>query len=175
MGLLGRLFGRSSEPPDVYTGLRRQALTLRPDQIGLTPGPDAPIYGVIMETGYPDAVATFVCMGDGTTSLYLSTGGGILGAGDHESVRNACLRMLAITNEYAADFIAACESADPGFPLPGDGEVVFHLLTTEGVHDAAGLEEDLGEQRHPFSALFNNCHQVMGEMRMVDEALRGGA
>lgn len=175
MGLLGKLFGRSAGPPDVYSDLRLQALSLRPEQIGLGPESVAPIHGVVMETGYPAAVATFVCIADGTTSLYLSTGGGILGAGEHENVRSACLRMLAITNEYAADFLDACTPADPSFPLPGEGEVVFHLLTRDGVYDAGGPELDLAEQRHPFSALFNNCHQVLGHVRIVDEELRGPA
>jgi hypothetical protein len=98
MGLIGRLFG-GSRPPEsnVFHGLRNRALTVTAPELGLEPDPAAPIHGVIMETGYPEAVATFVCLRDGAVSLYLSTGGGVIGGGQDESERAACLEMLQIT------------------------------------------------------------------------------
>jgi hypothetical protein len=56
-------------------------------------------------------------------SLYLSTGGGVIGGGQQESVRTACVEMLSITNQYAEDFIAACEPVST-FAMPGEGEVL---------------------------------------------------
>jgi hypothetical protein len=38
--------------------------------------PEAPVWGILMETGYSEATATLLALGDGTTSLYLSSGGG---------------------------------------------------------------------------------------------------
>jgi hypothetical protein len=170
MGVFGKLFGRSGPPEnDVYHNLRHRALNVRPSELGVEPDPEAPIYAVIMETGYPDAVATFACFRDGTVSLYLSTGGGVIGGGEHEDVRDACLEMLSITNKYAQDFIAACNRVST-FPLPSEGEVFFHLLTAEGVYQARCMEHALAEQRDPFSALFNNCHAVMSEVRKIEES-----
>ena len=124
MGLIGKLFGGSGPPnTDVYHDLRNRALSVTMTELGLEPDPKAPIHAVIMETGYPEAVATFACLGDGTVSLYLSTGGGVIGGGQQETVRNACVEMLSITNEYAQDFIAACEPVS-AFPLPGQTLVV---------------------------------------------------
>ena len=43
--------------------------------------PEMPVvWGVVMETGYPEAVVTLVSLGDRTTSLYFSNGGGIIQA-----------------------------------------------------------------------------------------------
>jgi len=110
MGFIRKLFGGSRpNEAEVYHGLRGQALSVTTAQLGLEPDPKAPIHAVLMETGYPDAVATFACLGDGTVSLYLSNGGGVIGAGQHENVRSACLEMLSLTNKYAKDFIAACQ------------------------------------------------------------------
>jgi hypothetical protein len=168
MGLVGKLFGRSEPPSDeAYRKLRERALAVTTKELGLDPDPQAPIHAVIMETGYPDAVATFACFRDGTVSLYLSTGGGVIGGGQHETVQRACLEMLSITNEYAHDFIAACERVST-FPLPGQGEVFFYLATTDGVYQARCREEALAQQRDPFSALFNNCQAVMSELREVE-------
>ena len=169
MGLIGKLFG-SSRPPenDVYRDLRNRALHVTTGDLGLEPDPKSPIHAVIMETGHPGAVATFACFRDGTVSLYLSTGGGVIGAGQHETVRSACLEMLSIANEYAADFLAACKPASD-FALPAEGDVFFYLITSDGAYQAKCREDALAEQRDPFSALFNNCHAVMSEVRQIGE------
>lgn len=169
MGLIGRLFGGSRPPEsDVFHGLRNRALTVTAPALGLELDPAAPIHGVIMETGYPEAVATFVCLRDGAVSLYLSTGGGVIGGGQHESVRAACLEMLQITNRYAPDFLAVCKQVST-FPLPGAGEVFFYLLVDGAVHMATSREDALAAQRDPFSALFNNCQAVLSELRKAEE------
>jgi hypothetical protein len=167
MGIIQRLFGGSRPPADgAFEGLRRRALGVTVADLGVQPEAQAPIHGVIMETGYPEAVATFVCLRDGTVSLYLSTGGGVIGGGQHAAVRDACLEMFAITNRYAPDFLAAC-TAVSGFPLPGAGEVFFYLLA-DRVYQAKCREDVLAAQQDPFSALFNNMHAVMTELRQVE-------
>jgi hypothetical protein len=167
MGLIGKLFGRSGVAEnDVYRDLRNRALHVTTVELGLQPDRSAPIHAVIMETGDEGSVSTFACFRDGTVSLYFSTGGGVVGGGQHESVRNACFEMLSITNEYAQDFIAACQRVST-FALPGDGEVFFYLITSDGVYQAQCIEDVLAEQRDPFSALFNNCHAVMSEVRQM--------
>jgi hypothetical protein len=64
---------------DVYRGLRAQALQLTAAQVG----PADAVFGVLMETGYPEAVVSLVALSDGTASLYFSNGGGIIGTGGH--------------------------------------------------------------------------------------------
>ncbi len=49
---------------DVYHGLRNRALNVTAADLGVSPDRDAPILAVIMETGYPEAVATFACFRD---------------------------------------------------------------------------------------------------------------
>lgn len=169
MGLFGKLFGGSRPPEsDAFRDLRNRALTVTALELGLEPDPAAPIHGVIMETGYPEAVATFVCLRDGTVSLYFSTGGGVIGGGQDGSVREACLEMLQITNKYATDFLAASKQVST-FPLPGTGEVFFYLLVGDAVHLAKSREDALAAQRDPFSALFNNCQAVLSEVRKAEE------
>jgi hypothetical protein len=169
MGSIGKLFGRSRPPKDdVYQDLRNRALNVTTAELGLEPDPTAPIHAVIMEAGDQGTVSTFVCLRDGTVSLYFSTGGGVIGGGQHETVRDACFEMLSITNKYAQEFLAACTRVST-FALPGDGEVFFYLITSDGVYQAQCMEDALAEQRDPFSALFNNCHAVMAEVRQIEE------
>ena len=169
MGLIGKLFGASRPPQnEVYSKLRNQALNVTTRDLDLDSDPAAPIHAVIMETGQADAVATFACFLDGSASLYLSTGGGVIGGGQHESVRTACVEMMSITNKYAAAFMAACKPVS-SFAYPGNREVFFYLVTDKGVYQARCRQSALAEQRDPFSALFNNCHAVMSEVRQIAE------
>lgn len=169
MGIVGRLFSGSRPPEnEIYLKLRHQALHVTTRDLGLDPDPASPIRAVIMETGHADAVATFVCLRDGGVSLYVSTGGGVIGAGQHERVRTSCVEMMTITNKYAADFMAASKPVS-SFAYPGNGDVFFYLVTGNGAYQARCREDALAEQRDPFSALFNNCHAVMAEVRAIEE------
>lgn len=168
MGLFSRLTGKSRPDDNPYDGLRQQVLRVQPGDIGLQVSAENPIFGVVMETGMGRDVATFLCLADGTVSLYLSTGGGVIGAGQHAAVRVASDEMLRLTNEYAAAYIAACGSA-PG-RIPKNGMVHFHLLTGDGVHTAECRESDLQAQQDPFANLYSNCHQVMAEVREAESA-----
>lgn len=165
MGLFRNPFARPDpEASATYARLRQQVLEVRPEAIGLGRNDGQPIFGIVMETGMGRDVATFVCLADGTVSLYLSTGGGVIGAGQHEAVRSAAEELLAITNAYAADFIGA---AAPGLQprLPSDGQVHFTLLTHSGIHSVACDEKALEAEEDAFASLFSNCHAVLAEVR----------
>lgn len=118
------------------------------------------MWGVIMETGYPEAVATLVVLGDGTTSLYFSNGGGIIGAGEHEVVRAAGEVLLSSAEEYLDDFTVVTAT-----PLPEVGQVRFYLRTFTGTLRAEAHEEDLGESRHKLSPVFHAAHSVIAAVR----------
>lgn len=81
-------------PADVYSGLRCQVLALKPNDHGLS---DRQPFAVLMETGYEEAVATLAVIADGTTSLYFSNGGGVIGAGQHAAVRKASSDFLPMS------------------------------------------------------------------------------
>ena len=42
-----------------------------------------------MEMAFPEGAATLVSLADGTTSMYTSTGGGVIGGGAHDAVVQA--------------------------------------------------------------------------------------
>ena len=113
-----------------------------------------------METGYPEAVASLVTITDGTTSLYFSTGGGIIGAGDHVSVREAADTFIAAADASVNAFVPASEH-----PFPSTGRVRFYVRTFDGLLTAEADEEDLGENRHHLSPLFHLGHAVIAAVR----------
>lgn len=144
------------ETADAYTDLRNQALNWKPDVL-----PDgAALLAVLMETGYPGAVATLAAVADGAVSLYFSNGGGIIGAAEHAPVRQAASNFLS----SAQTFVSRTAKAQT-FPLPMEGHVRFYLVTSRGTYTIEALEDDLGHHRHSFSPLFHQGHDLISAIR----------
>jgi hypothetical protein len=145
---------------EVYTDLRRQVLEVTPEQIGIG---GAPIVALLMETGYPEAVATLVAVADGTTSLYFSNGGGIIGAGAHETVAAANHRWLETAAEFLPQLAAVVEP-----PPPAEGMTQFVAVTRGGLRGETAPETQLGEGAHPLAPLFHAGQDVITQIRLVE-------
>jgi hypothetical protein len=177
---LRKIFGKASDPTrvprdtspnGVYSGLRHQALSLRRADGGIpAPPPDAPIWGMLMEIGHPGATATLFTVIDGTTSLYLSSGGGIIGGQGHENVREANAAFIKTANQFY-QYLKSCES----FPVPAIGQTIFYAITDSGILTADGLDADLGSDKHPLSPLFYAGHAVLTPLFQTSENAGGDA
>jgi hypothetical protein len=161
MGILN-LFGKKNdyEPAEIYLRLRSQVLSRTPSEIHALPGLSPALLGVLMESGYPEAVVTLVTIADGTVSLYFSNGGGIIGIGEYERVRKASVEFLSL----AERFIAKAQPTND-HPLPSKGYITFYFITSSGLFFATAKEKDLENKQHP---LFLKAHKVISEARDVD-------
>jgi hypothetical protein len=150
-------------PKETMRDLREQALTRSASQLGLSPLPDRPhVFGILMETGYGEGVASLVAFAEGSTSLYFSNGGGIIGAGEHAPVRTALPPFFAAAEARRTSFAPAAST-----PLPDHGRVRFYLRTFEGTLTAEAGEEDLGHMKHDLSPLFHAGHAVIAAVRQA--------
>ena len=116
-----------------------------------------------METGYPDGAATLVCLSDGTTSLYTSSGGGIIGGGSHESVVRQTEKLLQVVDGHLAQMAEAVDQS-----LPADGYTIIRALTREGPRTYQALEVDLGKGRSVMSPVFYAAHDVITQLRLIE-------
>jgi len=164
----GRVRGsRGSAGPGAgaYQHLRSQALTIDRAAAGIpAPSPDAPVWGLLMDMGFPNGTATLFTLADGTTSLYYSSGGGVLGGHDHEAVRLANAALLTQANRLVARMTPTST-----FPLPAAGTTTFYARTDSGIVVGGGADEDLGRDRHDLSELFRSGHAVLTELRLICE------
>jgi hypothetical protein len=150
----------------MYSILRHQALSIQRTEIDIpAQHPEAPVWGILMETGYSDGTATLFAPSDGTTSLYLSSGGGVIGSHAHQSVRQVNAEFLETANHYY-QHMKPTES----FPVPVEDHTLFYVLTDSGVLGWAGLEDDLDYGRHPLSPLFHAGHRVITELRLISDS-----
>jgi hypothetical protein len=148
----------------IYEDMRARALAVTADDLGVD-RQDAAVFGVLMDMAYPEGAATLIGLADGTTSLYHSGGGGIIGGGEHAHIAALTRTWVAA----GAEVVDALEPADD-CPLPAAGLVQFVLLTPEGKRAATAPEEELGAGGHELSRLFYAGHDVITELRLIDES-----
>lgn len=154
-----------SEPAQTYLQLRKRIISLDPAEVGLVPSSTVQhVWGVLMDTGYEVGIATLVSLADGTTSLYFSTGGGMLGSGDFAPVSEASKAMVIEAEKCLIEMIAAVE-----FPLPALGRVRFSCLTFSGIYCAEADEVILRSGKHPLSNLYLLAHETLEQLRLSAE------
>jgi len=151
---------------EAYSGLRNMVFSIKPEGIGIKLKDPGEVWGVVMETGYPKAVASLVALADGTVSLYFSNGGGIIGLGPHAGPHRAALSFLATSQQFS-------KQVEPtkSYPLPKPSYTRFYFLTGNGLLTTEVKEDDLGNNRHKLSPLFFKGHELISEVRMVDQKL----
>ncbi len=154
------------EISETYNGLRSNAFSITPENINLSLNNKNSVYGIIMETGYPDAVVSLISLADGTTSLYFSNGGGMIGIGKHEKPK---AKSIFFTNEANNYLPFSQQEKSNKFRLPEKNEVIFYFLTTNGIFSFADLEENLGNEKSKLSKLFFIAHELITEARLVSE------
>lgn len=160
--------GEERPDGDPMVELRRRALHADASDYGMEPTERFPnVFGVVMDTTYPNGVVTLVAFADGTASLYTSTGFGIIGGGGHPQVVRAGRALL----RAAEDQRSAC-LPDPSDEAPPEGAVTIRLLTYAGRMAVTEEEVVLGEGHSALSGVFHAAHGVITELRQIDEAAR---
>ncbi|OGR81070.1 MAG: hypothetical protein A2X32_09000 [Elusimicrobia bacterium GWC2_64_44] len=153
----------------VYRGLREMALKSTPTELGIDveklPGP---LYGVVMDFTVSDVLGTLVAFVGGEASLYLSSGGGVVGGGAHETVREAAFGLVMNTNEHVGKMRRV-----EGFPPPKTGEVVFYGLTKTGVLTVTEAEEKLVDRASDVWPIYYSAQELISELREVAVKGRG--
>jgi len=120
----------SGAPGQATVGLREAVLS-RQILTGQTPDTSGRMRCALMDWGAGGGVATLAAFDDGTVSLYTSTGGGIIGAGSHETVRTAATAFRATVEQVRARF-----SPQTDYAVPGPDTVVFWAVTGEHTYSS---------------------------------------
>ena len=155
---------RLTLPDELYLALRDQALRVKREQIGLPvpPHPGDP-FAVVMDWDLSEGTATVVAISDGTASMYYSSGGGAIGgAQSRDSIRQAAQQAVTTAAEFRPQMQKVTK-----YPLPQRGQVVFYLLTDDGVFTQSAPQESLASARHPLSKLGNAMQNVITQYRLA--------
>ena len=149
----------------VYKGLRDQALGMSREEVGLPPLPEgAPAWLVLMEFGFPSGTATILGFLSGAASLYIDSGGGIIGGEGHAAIREAAIALVHRANQHQDLFQPTTE-----LPSVRPGWVAFCLRTEEATLTATAPESELRQGCHPLTPLFLAGNDVLTQLRIITE------
>ena len=164
--LRDRLFGhkraRERDGEELYREMRSGLLTVPASEVNLSPTEEYPvIWAGLMDWHVGSGVATLVAVADGTVTLYLSSGGGVIGAGAHDDVMAVARRFLGSLAAHT-DTLGRSDS----LPLPGPNGVRFVARTYDGTLASAEIATDeLGEGRHALSPVFDVAQELIAVVR----------
>lgn len=152
----------SPNPTELYLTLRGRVFDLA-NQTKLTPN-EFGLFALVKEYVLNEVVVTEVYVCDGSASLYFSNGGGRIGAGNHESVKDATKRLFEVIGESYKQF--ATHSSPP--PFTKQDITVFYFVSESGIHAAASLTSDLHYEDHLLHNIFHASELVKTEMRSLE-------
>ena len=145
-----------------YSDLRIAVLNLKGPEIGLKEN-SPEIIACLMETGYEDGSATLVMVADGTVSLYTSNGGGTIGAGEHEKIRDEAKTFLKLALAKVAEMQPVTS-----YPVPINGHTTFYFKKSGKIYSHTEKEDDLGNNRSTFSKIFLQGHAVISGIQEME-------
>ncbi len=158
------MFGRKdNEAGDDNPTARLRLMALTESQQSLGQGEDTNprVWMAMMDWPIETAMVTLVSFADGTTSLYFSNGGGIIGAGAHEPVVRAAARFLAVSELLLAGFVPTVD-----FDQPDSGTVRFFARTPTSTLVADAVLKDIEAGTHLLLPLFARAQDVITAVRM---------
>ena len=152
------------EPSPTYLGLRQMALEEARGTVSAE-GTDHPdVLGVVVDIPSDRDFLSITALADGTTSMYTSPGGGTIGAGAHQAVREATSGLLRVLQGMLDQLPP---NDDVGLP-PAD-LVLVTVLTPDGRRRGAiPLEAFWGREPSGVVELIVAIHEVITAVREVD-------
>lgn len=150
---------------NAFEGLRNMAFSATPEQLQLSlPKDKTVVYGLIMDWGIDGATATIVSYQTGDASMYLSSGGGVIGGGQHQSVNTAAKQFVSSAQTYL-DKAIKTETTD----LPITDQVKFYFLTNKGKFVGQELIKNFENKSSEWLKLFEEGNKVLTELRISTE------
>ncbi len=145
-----------------YNDLRNQAFSVTKEQLQLVD--DNELFGLIMDWDLGDGTMTLITFRTGDASMYLSSGGGVIGGGQHENVRSAVVSCLNTAERY----LKSSEKVEHS-TLPKPNSVNFYFLTTAGHYLIFEEMQNFEIESSQVYQLFKEANNVISELRLISE------
>jgi hypothetical protein len=152
-------------PDNRFLDLRNMALNVTPEQLQLSlPAEQTKVFGVVMDWDLGDGTMTLITYQTGDASMYLSSGGGVIGGGQHENVSKASKEFVSIAQNY----LDKSSKADTT-TLPDKDCFKFYFLTNKGKFVAQENIDNIESKTSKWLNLFENANNVITELRLTTE------
>lgn len=158
MGLLKNIFDMQPQL-NPFDQLRDEALSLK--AVDVCCNDALSVYCTVVDMHMRSGIATLVCVGDGTTSIYRQSGGGMVGLGhQYRDVAKSSQRLLAEAGKLLSHLVLTDE-----FSLPQRNHHTTYLLTKNGTYKAHIDTNNIDLADVPAKALFYLYQDVITSIR----------
>jgi hypothetical protein len=168
MSLFSNLFGckpQTYEVADIYRDMRQGVIDLSDPATSKIPDlKNGDRIAILLETGFDEGCYTLVAYKDGACSLYLSHGGGTIGAGEHPEVATVARDFLNFSEQFEPQ-LTEIET----YPYPQPDHTRFYIIKGGSVLTGEFKENDLGNGELPLSPLFHKGHELISAIRIMEE------
>ena len=154
----------SSNQQDQYLDLRNMALTASTENLGLKNIDNNKVFGIVTDMAMQNGTATVVAFLTGDTSLYLSSGGAYIGAGNHEDVNHKIREIVEGLQKYKNQG-NPIEFAE----LPTSDQIKFNLLTKDGMYQITASGEEIMSGSSEYLDLYKEVDKIMTLIRLKSE------
>lgn len=144
-----------------YETLRGIALSTSPGAMLATiPQGETAVYSAVMDWDMGNDIVTLVTNITGEATLYVKSGGGIIGSGKYPNVSSAAQQFTAAAQAHLSHATSTTNT-----PLPQKNCVQFFLLTNNGKYSGTDLMTNIENKTSMWLPLFEEANRVIGEMR----------
>jgi hypothetical protein len=163
MSFLKGVFGKK-DSKNPYVLLKEKALQTSAQELHLSQTTEMPkVFGMLMEQDLGPGSYTLVAFGEGSVSIYWSSGGGVIGAGEHEVVRNAAAKWLELAQQTYA-------KGNPGQGVSSPNVVLFVWRGFQGDRFIRSTPQELASPNNPLHEMYDAAQQVIAHIRHIEEA-----
>ncbi len=146
-----------------YHDMRGRALSFSAQELGIpTSASDTITYGVILDWHLEHGIATIIAFQTGDASMYLSSGGGILGGSGHPTVVAAARQLVSDAGAFLPLTVPS-----PDTTLPNPDELTFYLLTPHGRQVGRTTMTEIENGTSPWLPLFEQANHVITTLRQT--------
>lgn len=164
-GTENRVHSEKTLTQNPYLDLRKMAFSVTAKQLGFDIQEDSTkVYGIVSDLDMGGATATVVTYITGDASIYLSSGGGFIGAGKHESVQKVTKEFVEKGNQVS---LKGKSFDNPD--LPTSGNAIFYFISNGGQTRIIESISKMETGESEFSQLFIDLNKVMTEIRIKSE------
>jgi hypothetical protein len=143
--------------------LRDRIFDLDPAEVGMRPDGSRHVWGVVVDRATDSGVASLVSLIDGTTSLAMDRGGGVVGGGAFEPVAQASEALV-----YAAENDLELLGPSDDRAHPRAGYTRIWALTYAGPRMAQAETDVLDDRSHPLWRLNMGAEGVLKALSAVE-------
>ncbi len=117
-----------------------------------------------MDWDVGEGTATLVSFISGDASLYLSSGGGVIGGSGHDNVKQAAAAFINKAEKYLSKTVKTYST-----PLPEKKGVKFYFLTNKGKFVGQEQIKNFDNNSSLWLDLFTEGNKLITEIRMTTD------